>query len=83
VQSLDLSNPTAWQSLPDLPSDAQLAAFVRDGDDLVLVNPTYKNLLRFNVADRTFAVVEGQTLPIVGGGVSMLDISDSMINGCV
>ncbi len=49
----------------------------------LFVNPTYKNLLRFNVADRTFAVVEGQTLPIVGGGVSMLDISDSMINGCV
>jgi hypothetical protein len=47
----------------------------------LFVNPTYKNLLRFN-EDWTSSIVEGQTFPIVGGGVSVLHISDSMINGC-
>ncbi len=83
VQSLDLKTLSEWEVLPALPTAVAYGVFVNDGDELVLVNTAYGNLLRFNENNRTFSIIQGQALPVGGNGTPALAVDDSSLYGCL
>ncbi len=82
VETLDLSNPSEWQNLTALPTAVYNAVFARDGDDLIIINSYYSNMLRFNVNNLTFSLIQGQALPLTGGNCEALAIDDRVLFGC-
>ncbi len=80
VQSLDLGRPSEWTLLPALPTSVTYGVFVQDGDDLILLNTEYGNVLRFDEADRTFSVIQSHAF--LGDGVAALAVTDGSLSGC-
>jgi hypothetical protein len=69
-----------WTTLPDLPTDVRDATFIKDGSDLILMNPTYGNLLRFDDETLTFRVMQDYPIP-QGNASTVVRVTDEAY-GC-
>ncbi len=58
VEEFDLET-LSWTARSPLPTNASEATFVHDGADLVLVNPSQNNLLRWNDTSFSFGIIYG------------------------
>jgi len=82
VMILNLSNPTEWEYLDPAPTYILDGYFVRDGEDLIIVNTYPGNMLRFDKNTLTFSVIEGSSLIYDDVGVTVLAVNDDVLYGC-
>jgi hypothetical protein len=83
VQSFDLGT-LSWTTLPNLPTNCQGPTFIRDGQDLYLVNPYNSNVMVFNETASAFSVVNGLTAGNYSGnfGVTVTGAPDGAFVSC-